>query len=204
LFNNKIIKQSDADLYSMPSLEDEGTGQSRGRLVKKTEAIQRQAYEEGFASGEAAGYAAGEQKALVLIERLEMIIKEITAFKNSLAKDVESQIVDLSVAIARKIIIEEISTKPDIITTMVQEALIRLERTGKIKIKINPALYELFTKKKSELTDIHEDITFDVDPNIPVTGPLVISETEEVVTDIDSLMNNIVEGMKGNTKSEKV
>jgi flagellar assembly protein FliH len=133
LFNNKIIKQSDADLYSMPSLEDEGTGQSRGRLVKKTEAIQRQAYEEGFASGEAAGYAAGEQKALVLIERLEMIIKEITAFKNSLAKDVESQIVDLSVAIARKIIIEEISTKPDIITTMVQEALIRLERTGKIK-----------------------------------------------------------------------
>ena len=110
---------------------------------------------------------------------------------------VETQVVDLSVAIARRIIIEEINMKPEIIVTMVKEALKRLQRVGNIRIKINPTLHDLFMKMKPELLEIHEDITFDVDSHVPVTGPLVISEIEEVVTDIDSLIDNIMDEMKG-------
>ena len=194
MFDNRIMKQSDAALYRMPSLEEE-MPRNQG-ILQERENIQRQAYEEGFASGEKAGFAAGEQKAYVLVERLEKIINEITAFKENLIVEAEGQVVDLASAIAGKIIIEEINTKPGIIITMVKESLKKLQRLGAITIKINPALYDLFMKKKSELIDIHEDIIFDVNSNVPVTGPLVISETEEVVTDIDSLLNNIIEEMK--------
>ncbi|GBD96499.1 MAG TPA: hypothetical protein ENG83_01725 [Nitrospirae bacterium] len=194
MFDNRIMKQSDAALYRMPSLEEE-MPRNQG-ILQERENIQRQAYEEGFASGEKAGFAAGEQKASVLVERLEKIINEITAFKENLIVEAEGQVVDLASAIAGKIIIEEINTKPGIIITMVKESLKKLQRLGAITIKINPALYDLFMKKKSELIDIHEDIIFDVNSNVPVTGPLVISETEEVVTDIDSLLNNIIEEMK--------
>ena len=194
MFDNRIMKQSDAALYRMPSLEEE-MPRNQG-ILQERENIQRQAYEEGFASGEKAGFAAGEQKASVLVERLEKIINEITAFKENLIVEAEGQVVDLASAIAGKIIIEEINTKPGIIITMVKESLKKLQRLGAITIKINPALYDLFMKKKSGLIDIHEDIIFDVNSNVPVTGPLVISETEEVVTDIDSLLNNIIEEMK--------
>ena len=194
MFDNRIMKQSDVVLYRMPSLEEE-MPRNQG-ILQEREDIQRQAYEEGFASGEKAGFAAGEQKASVLVERLEKIINEITAFKENLIVEAEGQVVDLASAIAGKIIIEEINTKPEIIITMVKESLKKLQRSGAITIKINPALYDLFMKKKSGLIDIHEDIIFDVNSNVPITGPLVISETEEVVTDIDSLLNNIMEEMK--------
>jgi flagellar assembly protein FliH len=170
----------------MPSLEEENISQSRDDILQKNGDIQRQEYEEGFASGEKAGFTEGEQKASVLIDRLEKIIEEMTMFKENLVKDAEKQVVDLAVAIARK----------EIIITMVKEALKKLQKVGTITIKINPALYDLFMKKKPELIDIHQDIIFDVNSNIPLTGPLVISQTEEVVTDIDSLMSNIIEEMR--------
>ncbi len=180
----------------MPSLEEKRSP-GRGKAVSQNaEEIQRRAYEEGFASGEKAGFAEGEQRAIVLIDRLEKIIDEIIMLKEKTTKDLESQIVYLALAIARKIIIEEINAKPEVIVTMVKKALKKLQRSGAITIKINPALYDLFTKKKSELIDIHQDIIFDVNSNVPITGPLVVSRTEEVVTDIDALLNNIAEEMK--------
>jgi flagellar assembly protein FliH len=197
LFETKIIKHSDVKLYSMPSLEDDRYPEKSNSPAQSVEDIQREAYEEGFASGEKAGFADGEQKAAVLVERLEKIIDEIAVFKENMVSDLEGQVVDLAIAMARKVINDEISTKPDVVVTVVKEALKRLQRIGTITIKINPALHDLFMKKKSELIDIHEDILFDVNSNVSVTGPLVISKTEEVVTDIDSLIANVIEEMKG-------
>ena len=197
MFDSRIIKSSDAVPYSMPSLEDGRIANDSNAILKNAEDIQRRAYEEGFASGEKAGFSEGEQKCSVLIERIERIISELTSFKSDFVADVEKQVVDLSVAIASRIIIEEINMRPEIIVTMVKESLKRLERVGNIRIKINPTLYDLFMKMKPELLEVHEDITFDVDSNIPVAGPLVISEIEEVVTDIDSLIENIVNEMMG-------
>ncbi len=199
MYKGRILKNSKAVLYSMPSLEDRISGGNIS-FLQKSENIERQAYEKGFASGEKAGFTAGEQKAAVLIERLEKIIEEMFVFKENLVEDLEAQVVNLAIAIARKIIIEEISIKPEVIVTMVKEALKRLQRIGTITIKINPAIYDLFMKKKPELLEIHQEIIFDVDSHVPLTGPLVISQTEEVVTDIDSLMANIIEKMKGATQ----
>ncbi len=192
--NTKIIKGSDAALFSMPSLDSE---LSNADILKEAEEIQRSAYEEGFASGEKAGFSEGEQKASLLIERLENIISGVTIFKDELVDDLEAQVVDLSVSIARRIINDEITTRPEFIVTMVKESLKRLQRVGNIRIKINPTLYDLFMKTKPELMEVHEDIAFDVDSNVPVTGPLVISEIEEVVTDIGSMIKNIEDEIKG-------
>lgn len=193
LSKDRIINGSDVSLYSMPSLEEDRNPKSKDEIMRDIEEIQRKAYEEGFESGEKAGLANGEQKAELLIERLETIIEEMATFKENMVKALEAQVVDLAIAMARKIIIDEINERPEVIVTVVKEALKRLQRMGTITIKINPALYDLFMKKKSDLVDIHEDIIFDVSSNVSLTGPLVISETEEVVTDIDALISSIVE-----------
>ncbi len=198
--NGRIMKNIDAALYSMPSLEEETAPGSGEALLQKAEDIQRMAYEEGFASGEKAGFAEGEQKAIILTDRLERIISEITGFKEKTAGELESQIVELATAIARKIVIEEINTRPEIIVIMVKEALKKLQRAGTVTIKINPALHDIFMKRKPGLTDIHQDIIFDVSSNVPATGPLVTSETEEVVTNIDALLDNISEEMRNRTR----
>ncbi len=185
LNSNKILKSEDVALFCMPSLEDES--------IKKIEEIERQAYEEGFAAGEKAGYSEGEQKAVVLIDSLHKLMEKIAGFKDELIDNLESQAVDLSICIARKVINEEVQTRPDVIVSMVKEALRRLQRSGTISVKINPVLHELFMEKKAELMEVHGDITFDVNSNIAVAGPLVVSEIEEVVTDVESLLDNVID-----------
>ncbi len=193
LSESRILRNSSAVIFSMPSLEEEKDHKS---LLHKAEEIQRLAYEEGFSSGEKAGFSHGEEKALILLERLEGLIQELTAFMDNSVQKLTPQVVELASAIAKKIIIEEVSVKPDLIVKMVKEALKRLQRMGTITIKINPSLYELFREKKPDLLEVHPDIVFDVNSQVPVTAPLVISDIEEVVTDIDSLLSNIIEEMK--------
>ena len=193
---NMIMDNCEIVRYSMPSLDKECSQKSREEVMREIEELQRQAYEEGFAAGEKAGFQEGKHKAAVLIERLENIIDEISVFKRNLVSDLECQVVDLAIAMARKVINEEIRKRPEVIITVVKEALKRLQRTGTISIRVNPAMYDLFLEKKSELTDLHEDIIIDVNSNVSITGPMVISNTEEVVTDIDEMVDNIVDVMK--------
>ena len=200
--SSRIIKGGDAASYSMPSLEEVKI--SGGRIIiGNTEKIQRKAYEEGFASGEKAGFAEGEQKCRLIEERLKNILDEIIYFKEEIADELESQVVSLAVAIAKKVIIEEINTKPEIILTMVKKSLRKIHKVGTVTIKVNPAIQDFLTNNKSELIDIHPDIKIDVDPNVPITGPHVSSQTEEVVTDIDTLLNNIVEEMENKEVSSE-
>lgn len=201
--SSRIIKGSDAALYSMPSLEEVKISGSGRIIIGNTEKVQRKAYEEGFASGEKAGFAEGEQKCRLIEERIKNILDEIIFIKEEIAAKLESQVVELSVAIAKKIIIEEINTNPEIILTMVKKSLRKMHKAGTVSIKINPAIQDFLTKNKSELIDIHQDIKFDVDPNVPITGPHVSSQTEEVITDIDTLLNIIVEEMENKEESSE-
>ncbi len=179
----------------MPSLEDE-KNLTRKDIFREAEEIQRRAYEEGYAAGEKAGRSEGERHAAVLVEKAGHILSELISYRENFVGTLESQVLDLAFAVARKVIGTEIETRPDVVVNMVKECLKRLGKAGKIIIRVNPELHELFNSHKPELIDIHEHIVFEVNANIPVHGPVVISDTEEVVTDIDSLLANISEEIR--------
>ncbi len=188
--------------YCMPSLEEVKI--SGGRIIiGNTEKIQRKAYEEGFASGEKAGFAEGEQKCILIEEQLKSVLEEIIAFKENIAEELEAKVLELSLGIAKKVVVDEVKSNPDIILTMVKKSLRKMHKVGMISIKINPALHDLFTKNKSELIDIHPDINYDIDPNVPVAGPHVFSHTEEVITDIDTLLANVFDEMENKTEDNE-
>lgn len=178
-----LLKKKDKDMLDVES------GLSFNQDV---ETIEREAYEKGFEAGEKAGFALGEQKALVLIEKLEIIIREITSLKETLTNELEPQIVELVFSIARKIIRKELTTNPDEIVAMTKEALTRLGKTGQIIIKINPSLSDLFMKHKPELTDIYPDVIFDIDPSVAQEGSVVIGPTEDIITDVDEQLKNLI------------
>jgi len=190
LYKGKIINEDQVDAFKMPSLEDKQVS-SEEDIFKKAEEIQRRAYEEGYKAGEKAGRAEGERQAEILVEKIGNILSELVEFQREFVNSMEKQVVELSIAIARRILRDEISTRPELIVSIVKEALKRLQKSGKIIIRMNPSVHEIFLKKKQELAEIHDYIEFEVNPNTPLTGPVVISEIEEVVTDLDSLIENI-------------
>jgi flagellar biosynthesis/type III secretory pathway protein FliH len=135
----------------------------------------------------------GEQRATVLLARIESIVREMESFRERMQKDLEPQVLELSREIAERIVMEELSVRPEVMVNIVKEAMRKLERTGPITIKLNPAVHDLFMRLKPQLLEVHPDIIFDVDPSLTPHGQVVVGATEEVVTDIASQVRNIME-----------
>lgn len=179
--------QKDFSAYKMPELEK----MSGPTAVKHLENIEREACK----AGEKAGFAAGEKKALILAEGLEAIIRDMTTLKERTIRELEPKLVELAVSIARKIILRELALQPETLVNMTKEAIMRIERTGQITIKINHALYDLFIKHKQELLSIHPDIIFDIDPSVSALGSVVQGPLEDVLTDVDEQIRDMIKDM---------
>ncbi len=184
----------------MPSLEEDRPVDVADEIPEpgpSPEEIEREAYETGFAAGQKAGFEMGDQRAAVLLSKLEGIIRETEQYRERILSDIEPQMLGLASGIAKKIILVELDVKPEVTVNIVREAIRKLERTGPIVIKLNQSVQDLFMRLKPELLEVHPDIIFDIDPSLPPTGQIVIGESEEVVTDLDSQIGNIIEDMGG-------
>lgn len=173
----------------MPTLKDDIT------VGRSADRIEREAYERGYGAGEKAGFEMGEQRAKVLIDRLEGLLKELATLRSTIAREAEIQLVELATSMARKIIVRELTVKPEEIVKMTKEALLKIERTGQVTIKVNPALYEFMTRHKPDLVRIHPDILLDADPSVTRFGTVVMGPAEDVVTDIEEQLKNLIKDM---------
>jgi flagellar assembly protein FliH len=190
-FEQDIKEQDEEGIIKDQYIQDD---QAIDSVEQKIELIEREAYERGFAMGEKTGFELGEQKATLLLEKIENVLKEATIIKEKIIEDLSPQIFDFAVALAKRIIIEEISLKPEVIMTIIKEGLKKIEKTGTIKIKVNPSIYSLISKAKPELLSIHPDIVFEVDHSI--SAPVIIGPEQEIITDIDHQIKNLLEDIK--------
>lgn len=185
----RIVQDASFARFDMPALKSEFS------VGRNADHIERDAYAKGFASGERSGFEMGEQKAQVLLDKMEALIGELAGLRKKMLREIETQCVELSVSISRKIINRELTTKPDEIIRMTKEALLKLERTGQITIKVNPALYDFFSKHKPDLLTIHPEIVFDADPSVSPSGTVVMGPVEDVITDVDEQIKNLIKDL---------
>lgn len=194
-FKARIVNKAEASPFPMPDLieRDRDIKDSAVREIDHSiEEIEREAYERGFEAGEKAGLVMGEEKARIILEKIENLFKELLGLRQRMISDLQADIIELATSLAKKIILQELKTAPETILNMTKEAIMRIERTGTITIKINPSLYNLFMRLKPDLQNLHEDLIFDVDPTIPAQGTIVIGPQEEISTDVDEQLRNII------------
>lgn len=192
-FKGRIINEAEVAPFTMPDLIEKDVENREVKEIDHTiDEIEREAYERGFEAGERAGLTMGEEKARVILEKIENLLKDLLTLRQRMMADLQVEIIELATSIARKIILRELKTVPETVLNMTKEALMKIERTGPITIKINPSLYNLFMRLKPELQNLHEDLIFDVDPSISAQGTIVIGPQEEVSTDIDEQLRNII------------
>ena len=189
LWSNNTGESKIVSAYTMPVLKNEFA------LGHGIDFIERAAYEKGYAAGEGAGLEMGEQKAKVLLDRLEALISELATLKDTVIRQAEPQMIELSVSIAKKILMRELKIQPEDIVAMTREALMKIERSGQITVKINPTLHDLFVKLKPQLLSVHPEIVFDVDPSVSSLGSVVMGSFEDVVTDLDEQIKNLIKDM---------
>jgi len=90
---------------------------------RQAQEIARQAYEEGFASGEVEGRAFGESQYKAYMQRLEEHLLELASVSVSLTEALNEEVVALALAVGEHLAIQQIEQSPDAVKTLMESIL---------------------------------------------------------------------------------
>lgn len=121
-----------------------------GEARQKAEHIEREAYEQGFLQGQKDGREMGERSLDQLLQQFQGLVAAMVQEKEELYKQREQELVDLVLLICRKIVVRELSLKPEIIRDIVAEGFKILANSENIKLRLHPQDHEILQRAPQE------------------------------------------------------
>ena len=106
------------------------------------EAIQRAAFQEGYAEGERAGLEAALEQYRGSIASFGRTVQDLAALKQNLRAEAEKELLELSLAIARRVVRRELSLDPTTVLALVRTCFEEYQRAEVHCVKVSPADFE--------------------------------------------------------------
>lgn len=136
--------------------------ESLEKARREAEAIKQKAEEDGRAQGHAEGFALGEREAREafrpVVESFEKAVRELAGFRGAMYGKVEREMVAMVVALAKKVIRFELSTREDSIQDMIRLAVQSVLDKESMVIKVNPEDKEHAEAFRPELAHLYPEI----------------------------------------------
>ncbi len=177
----KVKKEAD-EILACAKKDAEELKKEAQRLLaesrKRAQEIESEAYEKGFSQGKKDGEEFGRKQFEAMTNRLKRLISTLQDQGSRIAEKYESQIINLCVLIASRVIKHEIETNPEVILSVVKEALSHVVEGTSLILHLNPIDAELIEEKfKDELTGPGKHkININSDPKIERGGCLLETE----------------------------
>ena len=197
---------------SDPSCGDPGAGDPERRPTARRTALsaaerEAQAYQKGLAEGIQQGLKDGEQKGLELASRqiepliagIKQAVNKLTALGEETYQQIETEVVELALAIARKVICREVSMDKETVVCVAREALAKVEDPGKIKIKMNPADLRFINETKYQLANLIDgvnSVTIEAEENIQSGGCVIETDLGEIDARIEKQLQAVEESFR--------
>jgi flagellar assembly protein FliH len=108
-------------------------------------ALEREAFTKGYAQGERAGTEAAAARGEAMLRRLARTIDELAVLRSEMIQKTERQLVQLAVAIARRITLREMTIDRTVLSAMARVALDRLGESASATIRLHPDDYKAIT-----------------------------------------------------------
>lgn len=173
-----------------PVFQQAAGAQSSAQIPADIEAIKQEAYTRGRADGK----KEAEKKLNSAVRSLGEALEQVSGMRKSLAEKSRDDMIRLVMAVARRVIDEEISGKKDIIVKNVSRALDAAVEADEYYIRVNPADLEtvkehepMFLASMKGLQNIH----FVPDESISRGGCIAESRTGDVDATIESQLEEI-------------
>lgn len=171
--------------------------------AEEIEAIQQQAWQEGFEQGRREGLQAAEQEMAERIRHLDQVLQEMAQPLDELDDRVEEELVTLALAVARQLIRREIKTDPGQIIGVIREGVKLLPVTaGNIRLELHPEDAAL-VRKLLNLDEgderswhIHED------PTLTRGGCRIANATSRIDATLETRINQVVAAVLGGERME--
>ena len=150
------------------------------QMTGKTDSLEKEAYEKGFAQGEKAGMELGEKRFDSILKGFTETLEGVRKIKEEVYRNSEQEMMELVLAIARKIIQKEVSTDRKIILDIVKAALKYVADQEDIRVRLNPSDLEFASQYKGEILDGIEKATFESDVEV-LRGDAVIESNYGII-----------------------
>jgi len=163
---------------------------------KEAEAKVREAYTEGLRRGTEAGRAQFEERVGKAAEALEAAAAAMQAAREEFLESLESQVVLLAMSIAKRILRREPSVDTERVRKTVREALVHLEKSERISLRLNPADLAALEEQNVRLLDefeAAENLELIPDETVAPGGCVAESEYMEVDAQIETQLQKIID-----------
>lgn len=176
---------------------------SSGLLTaKQLEAIQKQAYEEGFAQGLQDGLATGQTQMQARGRRLDQLMMTFVTPFAALDQRVEQELVALAMAVARQLVRRELKTDPGQIIAVVREALAALPIASQnVRLHLHPEDAALVREALS-LTEGEHAWRIIEDAVQSRGGCQLVTDTSRIDASLESRLAAIIAAVLGGEREE--
>ena len=145
--------------------------------------IEREAREKGYAEGEKAGYAAGEARALEVVQRLEDLLSEIGNLWPSLVATCEDQIISLVARAVEKVVMGQAAVDEDMVRRAILHAFELIPEPSDVTVHVSPEDYQYIETVREDFFRTVGDLqhlSIVSDPAVEKGGCRVYTESGEV------------------------
>jgi flagellar assembly protein FliH len=115
------------------------------------EAIKAEAWREGFQQGYDEGVRLATQEQQETAARLGALLQGIANDTEDFVRGLESELVELALSVAEKVIARETQTSPEIVINVVRAALAEVHDATELRIRVNPEDYALVEPRWQEM-----------------------------------------------------
>lgn len=159
-------------------------------------ALEREAFTKGYAQGERAGLEAGGKRAEAMLRRLAQTLEELSGLRDNMVRQTERELVQLSVAIARRILQREVRVDPELTAALAHIALERLGGASPATVRLHPDDYATVTA--AQITPFSgRQVEILPDPAVARGGCLVESEFGFINASVDAQVDEIARAVLG-------
>ncbi len=162
---------------------------------KKIEIAVKHAYERGHAEGVRKGTETREKELASSAEALKKLILEVENIRRSILERGEARVLNLVIAVAGKIVRQEVATDRDVILGVLREAVKNVLDRDRIKIRLNPRDHERLSKLTPALIAGFEgirSITLEAVESISPGGAVIETAFGEVDATIEQQLEEIL------------
>ena len=143
------VPASAADLHVSRTTRDPASDGANAGATRRAE-VEREAFGKGYQQGERAGLEAGGRRAEAMLRRMAETLEELGGLRQSMIRETEQQMVQLALAIAKRIIRREVTIDHDMTLAMARVALDRLSEHTGATIRLHPDDYALALGESGE------------------------------------------------------
>ena len=166
------------------------------QVAEKTDRLEKESYEKGFAQGEKAGRELGEKRLESVIKSFNGGLEEVRRLKETLYQESEQEMLRLVLAVARRVIQKEVSTDKEIILNSIKSALKYVADQEEITIRLNPSDLECAIQHKEENVKAMRNVLIEGDEEIQRGDAVIKSNRGTIDCGIEKHLQMVEEKLR--------